>query len=371
MKTAIVHEWFLNYMGSEKCVESFNNIWKDADNFALIDFLEKEERQKILNGKKAGTTFIQKLPKARTSHRHYLPLYPMAIEQLDLSAYDLVVSSSHSVAKGALTNSNQLHICYCHTPMRYAWDLYHQYIRESGLKTGLKGAIAKYILHKMRTWDFISSNRVDYFLANSKHIAKRIKKIYNRDAEVIYPPVDVKDFPYYLAKENYYLTVARFVPYKKVDLIVKAFSQMPDKELVVIGSGPDEEKIKSLGSSNIKFVGYQAFPKLVEYMQRARAFVFAAEEDFGITIVEAQSCGTPVVAYKVGGASETVMQDKTGVLFDEQSVKSLLEAVKEFETKQEDFDSQVIHEHARRFSRENFESNIKDFVKDKYNLFYK
>ena len=194
MKTAIVHEWFVDYMGSEKCVESFTNIWPESEVHALIDFLNESDRKKILKGKKAKTTFVQNLPRAKSSHRLYLPLYPMAIEQLDVSNYDLIISSSHSVAKGVLTNSKQLHICYCHTPMRYAWDLYHQYINESGLQKGLKAFIAKYFLHKIRIWDYVSSKRVDYFIANSNYIAKRIKKIYGRDAEVIYPPVDVTKF---------------------------------------------------------------------------------------------------------------------------------------------------------------------------------
>lgn len=367
MRTAIVHEWFVDYMGSEKCVESFNNIYPESDVYALIDFLDDSDRQKILKGKKAKTSFIQRLPKSRTSYRTYLPLFPLAIEQLDISKYDVIISSSHSVAKGVLTNSKQLHICYCHTPMRYAWDLYHQYIYESGLQKGMKGAVAKYFLHKIRMWDFISSQRVDHFIANSNYIAKRINKVYGRDADVIYPPVDVDKFQLNKQKDDYYLIVARFVPYKKVDVVVKAFSKMPDKKLIVIGSGPDEEKIKRLAAGNIDFKGYQGENELTKFMQNAKAFIYAAEEDFGITIVEAQAAGTPVIAYGLGGANETVIQGKTGILFPDQTADSIITAVNKFETDTDNFDPEFIHSHAQQFSRDVFEKRIKEYVTEKFN----
>lgn len=368
MKTAIVHEWFVDYMGSEKCVESFTNIWPESDVFALIDFLNIEDRKKILKGKYAKTSFVQNLPRAKTSHRSYLPLYPLAIEQLDISNFDVIISSSHSVAKGVLTNSKQLHVCYCHTPMRYAWDLYHQYINESGLRKGLKGFIAKYFLHKIRIWDYISAKRVDHFVANSHYIAKRIKKVYGRDADVIYPPVDVAKFTLEINKSDYFLIVARFVPYKKVDLVVEAFKQFPDKKLIVVGSGPDEDKIKKAATANVKFLGHQNDDELVKLIQKAKAFIYAAEEDFGITIVEAQAAGTPVIAYGMGGAKETVIDGKTGILFNEQSTDSLADAIKKFEENSGSFDSAVIHEHALQFSREVFETKIKEFVAEKFNL---
>ena len=367
MKTAIVHEWFVDYMGSEKCVESFTNIWPESDVFALIDFLNEDERKKILKGKKAITTFVQNLPRAKSAHRLYLPFYPMAIEQLDISKYDVIVSSSHSVAKGVLSNSKQLHICYCHTPMRYAWDLYHQYINESGLQKGIKGFIAKYFLHKIRIWDYVSAKRVDYFIANSNYIAKRIKKVYGRDADVIYPPVDVDRFQLEKEKEDYYLIVSRFVPYKKVDVVVKAFSEMPDKKLVVVGSGPDEDKLKKIAANNIEFKGYQSEEELTKLMQKAKAFVYAAEEDFGITIVEAQAAGTPVIAYGIGGAGETVINGKTGVLFYGQTPNELISAVKEFESNSNNFDSEFIRTHSLKFSRGVFEQKIEEYVRIKYN----
>ena len=370
MKTAIVHEWFVNYMGSEKCVESFTSIYPKAEIFALVDYLKEEHRKKILNGKNVSTSFIQKLPFAEKHHRNYLALFPLAVEQFDLSPFDVVLSSSHAVAKGALTNSKQLHICYCHTPIRYAWDLYHQYIREANLERGLKGWIAKKILHYIRLWDAGTANRVDFYIANSNHVAKRIRKIYGRDADVIYPPVDICRFPLVHDKENYYLTASRFVPYKKIDLIVESFSQMPEKKLLVMGSGPDKEKIKALAAPNVEFLGYQSDENFAKYMQKAKAFVFAAEEDFGITIVEAQAAGTPVIAYTVGGASETVIPGKTGILFEQQTCESLISAVNEFEKYKGDFDPAEISSHAQKFDREIFETNIRNFVDQKYREFF-
>jgi glycosyltransferase involved in cell wall biosynthesis len=370
LKTAIVHEWLVNYAGSERCVESFTNIWQDAPVFTLVDFLSEDERRIILKGKKANTSFIQKLPFARTQHRKYLPLFPLAIEQFDLNAYDLVLSSSHAVAKGVLTNSYQLHICYCYTPMRYAWDLYHIYLKEAGLLSGISGLTAKMILHKLRAWDIISSNRVDHFIAISNHISKRIKKTYNRDSVVIYPPVDVHLFECRSDKEDFYLTASRMVSYKRIDIIVEAFSAMPDKKLVVIGDGPEMKKIKSKAGKNIEILGYQAFASLKSYMQKAKAFIFAAEEDFGIIAVEAMACGTPVIALNKGGASETVSDNNTGILFDHQSSQSVKEAVLKFESIQDKFDPSIIRAHSLQFSRNIFEEKIKQFIDEKANDFF-
>ena len=370
MKTAIVHEWLVNYAGSERCVESFTNIWQDAPVFTLVDFLNEDERRIILKGKKAETSFIQKLPFARTQHRKYLPLFPLAIEQFNLNGYDLVLSSSHAVAKGVLTNSYQLHICYCYTPMRYAWDLYHIYLKEAGLLSGISGLTAKMILHKLRTWDIISSNRVDHFIAISNHISKRIKKTYNRDSVVIYPPVDVHLFECRSNKEDFYLTASRMVSYKRIDIIVDAFSTMPDKKLVVIGDGPEMKKIKSKAGKNIEILGYQAFASLKSYMQRAKAFIFAAEEDFGIIVVEAMACGTPVIAFNKGGASETVSDNNSGVLFNHQSPESVKEAVLKFESIHDKFDPSFIRAHSMQFGRNIFEEKIKKFIDEKSDEFF-
>jgi glycosyltransferase involved in cell wall biosynthesis len=368
MKKALVHEWFVDYAGSERCIESFVNIWNDFDLYSLVSFPDAEIKKKVLKEKQVNTSFIQKLPFAEKKFRNYLSLFPLAVEQFDLTGYDVVLSSSHAVAKGALTNQNQLHICYCHTPIRYAWDLHYEYLRNSGLDKGLKGFMAKRILHRIRQWDVISANRVDHFIANSKYIAGRIKKTYNRDADVIYPPVDTHLYPLETNKEDYYFTASRFVPYKKVELIVEAFSQMPDKKLLVAGDGTNRKLVESKAGKNIELLGYLPTEKLNEYMKKAKAFVFAAEEDFGITVVEALSCGTPVIALNKGGTAETVIDGFNGVHFGEQTVSSITDAVKRFETVKA-FDYQKINEFAGQFSREIFEKKIKSFVEEKYERF--
>ncbi len=370
MKIAIVHDWLVNYMGSEKCVESFTNIWPESDVFTIVDFLKEDDRKLILKGKKAIASFIGKLPLASKIHRHYFPLFPLAVEQFDLSRYDAVISSSHAFAKGVLTHAAQIHICYCHTPVRYAWDLYHSYLKESGAGKGIKGLIARTALHYVRLWDYSTRNRPDYFIANSKYIARRIRKVYDRDASVIYPPVDTKKFSLCKEKEDYYVIAARFVPYKRVDLIVEAFTAMPDKKLLVIGDGPEEKKIRNLAGGNIRFAGYLPQDKLISKIGKAKAFLFAAEEDFGITIVEAQACGTPVIAFGRGGASETVIEGVSGVLFSEQTPASVIEAVNKFEKTGGTFDYEKIRKHAESFSREVFESKIKEFVELRLSEFY-
>ena len=368
MKKALIHDWFSTYAGAEKCVESFTNIWDDFEIYSLIDFLSGADRNKILKGKRAHTSFIQKLPFAKDKYRNYLPLFPLAIEQFDLSGYDVVLSSSHAVAKGVLTHSNQLHIAYVHTPIRYAWDLYHQYLRESGLDRGLKGMLAKYFLHKIRLWDASTVNRVDHYVANSRYIARRIKKTYGKPSDVIYPPVDVDKFRLREAKEEFYLTASRMVPYKKIDLIVEAFSQT-DKKLLVIGDGPDMAKIKSKAGKNVELLGFADDETMADLMGRAKAFVFAAEEDFGITPVEAQACGTPVICFGRGGARETVLDGESGLYFMEQNTKELLAAVAKFEQNYDKFEPAKIRENSLKFSRARFESEIKSYVEKKYEEF--
>lgn len=363
LKTAIVHEWLVNYAGSEKCVESFTNICPDATVYSLVDFLNEEQREIILKGKFAQTSFIQKLPSANTRHRYYLPLFPKAIESFDLSDYDIIISSSHAVAKGVKTNKKQLHISYCYSPMRYAWDNADEYLK------GFKGSVAKLFIKYLRRWDLKSSKNPDYIVAISEHIRKKIKRIYNRDADVIYPPVDTDKFQLETNKSEYYLAASRLVPYKKIDLIIDAFAKMLDKKLVVIGSGPEKEKIIAKATPNIDVIGYQDFESLKSYMQKAKAFVFAAEEDFGIVVVEAMACGTPVIAFGIGGAAETVVDGVTGILFPEQTVDSIVEAVKRFDVISHSMNYKEIRLHSERFSRQTFERNIKDYVNEKLKNF--
>lgn len=370
MKIAIVHEWFDSYAGSEKVLEQMLKVYPEADLFAVVDFLPQNKRWFIQN-KNVTTTFIQKLPKAKNKFRKYLPLMPLAIEQLDLRKYDLVISNSHCVAKGVITGPNQLHISYVHSPIRYAWDLQQQYLEEANLQYGLKGWISKIILHYMRLWDNRTANNVDYFVSNSKYIAKRIQKCYRRTAEVINPPVAVNDFKICKQKEDYYLTASRMVPYKKIDLIVEAFSKMPEKKLVVIGDGTQFEKVKSKAKNfeNIVLLGYQPFEVLKEKMQKAKAFVFAAEEDFGIVPVEAQACGTPVLAYGKGGALETVInydkENPTGIFFKEQTADSIVNAVKIFEKNITLFKPENCRKNAERFSEARFRNEFKQFIENK------
>ncbi len=365
MKTAIICDWLITHAGSERVLGEIIQCYPDADIFAVVDFVPLEQRG-FLHNKPVKTTYIQRLPFAKKHYRSYLPWMPMAIEQLDLSAYDLVISSSHAVAKGAITGPNQIHISYIHSPMRYAWDLQHQYLKETGLDRGIKGHIAKHFLHKLRLWDLRTANGVDHFVANSKFIAKRIWKTYRREAQVIYPPVDVSAFTPHLYKEDYYVTASRLVPYKKIDLIVEAFSSMPDKKLIVIGSGPEMNKIKSKAGRNTTILGYQSNEKLIHYLQRAKAFVFAAEEDFGFLPLEAQACGTPVIAYGKGGALETVrgldQENPTGIFFDQQTVSSLQNAVREFENNRSIFSSDCCITNARDFSPKKFRDGFKAFV---------
>ncbi|NCC04164.1 MAG: glycosyltransferase family 4 protein [Proteobacteria bacterium] len=361
MRVAIVHEWLVFKAGSESVVEQILEIFPGADVYSAVNFLD-DEGKKSFKTKKFHTSFIQKLPFAKKKYRAYLPLMPFAVEQYDLSDYDLIISSSHAVAKGVLTGPDQIHISYVHSPIRYAWDLQHSYLKEAGLTKGLKSLIARVILHYIRLWDYRTSNGVDYFVANSKFIGRRIRKVYGRESTVIYPPVHLDAFSLCKEKEDFYLTVSRFVPYKKIPMIVEAFASMPDKKLVVIGDGPEDKAVRAAAGPNVTFLSHQDRRVLVDYMQRAKAFVFAAEEDFGIVPVEAQGCGTPVIAFGKGGAVETVVDGVTGVLFKEQTVSSLIDAVKRFEGLAPSFDPDVIRKNAERFDVPVFKKNFKDFV---------
>lgn len=363
MKKALINDWYYVNGGAEKVIHSINSIWNDFDHFALIDFLNDEDRNFILNGKKAKTSFIQKLPTAKKNHRKFLQLFPLAIEQFDLSDYDLIISSSSAVAKGVITKKQQLHICYCHSPMRYVWDLQQQYLQDSNLNKGIKGLYAKHVLNKIKKWDVANSINVDFFIANSNHIAKRIKRIYNRESIVIYPPVDVDFFQLEEEKHDYYFTASRLVSYKKVRLIVEAFNELPHLKLIVAGDGPEFKKLQKIAKNNIEFVGFIDYEKLKNFLQKAKAFVFAAQEDFGIIPVEAQACGTPVIAFAKGGALETVIENETGIFFKEQLAHKIKEAIIAFE--KIEFDPKKIRENAIKFSKQRFENEMKSFVEIK------
>jgi glycosyltransferase involved in cell wall biosynthesis len=374
MQVALIADWLVTYAGAEKVLKELITIYPESTLFSVIDYLSNEDRAKLGN-KEAITTYIQKFPGARRKYQKYLPFMPMAIEQLDVSKFNVIISSSHAVAKGVLTGPDQLHISYVHSPLRYAWDLQHQYLKETGLGKGIKGTIAKYLLHKMRIWDLRTANGVDHFIANSNFIARRIKKVYGREADVIYPPVDISRFTLNEDKSNYYLTASRMVPYKKMNIIVEAFASMPDKKLVVIGDGSEMAKIKSKATSNVEILGYQKDEVLTLHMQKAKAFIFAAEEDFGISPVEAQACGTPVIAYGKGGTLETIRplgaEDPSGIHFYEQTAQAIKDAVVKFENNLEQFTPHNCRNNSLRFGEERFRSELENYISEKWSLFEK
>jgi glycosyltransferase involved in cell wall biosynthesis len=374
MKIAVVHEWLASIAGSERVVEQILEIYPSADLFCTIDALPAAERG-FLRGREPRTTFIQRLPWSRTHFRNYLPLLPLAIEQLDFAGYDIVISSNHAVAKGVVTGPNQLHISYVHSPMRYAWDMQQQYLAESGIASGVRGSIVRAMLHYLRNWDAISAARVDAFVANSNFVASRIRKFYRRDSTVIYPPVDVARFPFQRGKEDFYVVVSRHVPYKRVPLIVEAFARMPGRKLVVIGDGPERSRVNAAATPNVTILGHQPTDVMVGYLQRARAFVFAAEEDFGIAPVEAQACGTPVIAYGRGGALESIVgtpsdgNPRTGIFFPSQTPESIIDAVERFEAASAAVRPEDCRIRAERFAPEMFRDRFKAYVDRQWTAF--
>lgn len=371
MKVAIVHDWLTTYSGAESALECILELLPEADLFCLVDYLPVEDRG-FIEGRKIKTSFIQKLPFSKSKYRGYLPFMPLAIEQFDLSGYDLVISSSHAIAKGVITGPNQIHISYVYSPIRYAWDLQHQYLKESNLQKGIKSLIVRLILHYIRIWDVRTANGVDYFVAISDYIKRRINKVYRRESKVIYPPVDTEYFTPGSCKKDYYLTASRMVPYKMISLIVEAFSKMQDKELIVIGDGPEMKKILNIARNckNIRVLGRQSRDTLKTYLQEAKAFVFASEEDFGIAPLEAQSCGTPVICYAKGGALETVVniddEKPTGVYYFKQDIAELVKAIDLYEDNVDKFTVKNCRDNSLRFSKKIFISEFGSFMREMY-----
>lgn len=368
MRVAIVHEWLEHYAGSERVIEQLLIMYPQAEIFAIVDFMPQAERS-MLGGRPVRTTFIQKLPFARRCFRYYLGLMPVAIEQLDLSGFDLVISSNHAVAKGIITGPDQVHVCYVHSPMRYAWDMQAAYLRQGGIERGLRGLYARWLLHRLRNWDVRSAAGVDVFVANSSYIARRIRKVYRRNATVVFPPVDIDRFEMSAAPRQDYVVVSRLVPYKRIDLVVEAFRRMPERVLHVAGDGPERERIAALADNvpNIILHGRVSDVEVLRMMRQARAFVFAAEEDFGIAMVEAQACGTPLIVFGRGGACDIVrdMGDAggaTGVFFDEQDADAIITAVERFESIQDRITPQACHANAQRFSQSAFRQSMSRVV---------
>lgn len=371
MKIAIVHDWIVTYAGAERILEQLLLIWPDADLYSLVDFLPEEKRD-FIQHKKVRTSFIQNLPFAKKAFRHYFPLFPLAIQQFDFSSYDVVISNSYSVAKGVITGPDTLHISICCSPIRYAWDLQNEYLEQSNISGGLKGLVARLMLHRVRLWDAAMGGLPNHIAAISHFVARRVRKFYNRDADVIYPPVDVEAFELCESKDDFYLAASRQVPYKHIGTIVAAFKSMPNKTLVVIGTGPEADHIASIAGNapNIQLMGYQPFSVLRNHMQRAKAFLFAAQEDFGIVPLEALACGTPVIAFGGGGATETICgreddPNPSGLFFYEQTPESIAEAVNKFESCADKFVPAQCRSSVMHFANGKYRETIKDYVHEK------
>ncbi|WP_024514179.1 glycosyltransferase [Bradyrhizobium sp. Tv2a-2] len=372
MRVAVVHDWLYTIGGAEQVLREILACYPDADVFTLFDLLSVEERWK-LGFEKSRTSFLQKLPMLARYHRSYLPLMGIAIEQFDLSSYDLVISSSYAVAKGVITGPDQLHVAYVHSPMRYAWDLQHVYLKESGYDTGLKSVIARSILHRMRLWDVRTAHGPDAIFTNSQFVARRVKKIYGRDARVIYPPVTLSSRDTALPAGNHFLAASRLVPYKRIEPIVRAFNAMPDLKLVVAGDGPEAGRLKKLAGPNVNFAGFVSDRRLRELMATARAFVFAAEEDFGIVLVEAQSEGAPVLALGRGGARESIAAGgphATGMYFESPDPASIADCVRSFVARETAISRADCRQHAAFFSAERFRRQLVSAVNEELEHFH-
>ena len=365
-RIAVVHDWLVDYAGSERVLAEILRCLPQADLHVLVDRMPAGERAPFA-GRPARTTFLQHMPGIASHLAWYLPLMPVAIEQLDLAGYELVISSSHAVAKGVIVPPDALHLSYVHSPMRYAWDQQFEYLRAQGRLLGIP---LRWLLHRLRIWDRGSAAGVDHFAANSGFIARRIAKAYRREAQIIYPPVDTEFYVPGGTREDYYLAVARLVGYKRVDLLVQAFRELPDRRLVVVGDGPEQRRLQAAAGANVEFAGRLPPEQLRARLQCARAFLFAAVEDFGIAPVEAMACGTPVIAYGRGGAAETVAgldaRAPTGVLFGEQTAAAVVRAVKTFEENAQRVTAEACRARAAQFSASRFRSEFTGFVTQKY-----
>lgn len=355
LKVAIVHDWLVSYAGADRVVDCMHHVFPDAPIYTLV--YDKDKMPAWFRDYDIRTTWIQKLPFATRLYKKLLPLMPGAFEALDLSEYDLVLSSSSSCSKGVITRPDAVHICYCHTPIRYVWDFYYTYRANAN---PLVRAVMPGQMHKLRQWDKCAADRVDYFIANSRYIAQRIKKYYRRDSDVIYPCVHINQSPF-VEKEDFYLVVGRFTWYKRIDLAVAACTKL-GRRLVVIGSGDEESRLRAIAGPTVEFKGGGLSDEEVrDYYLRAKAFLFPGEEDFGITPVEAQSAGTPVLAYGRGGACETVEDGRTGLLFHAQTVDSLAECIEKFEAEGVACTKEEIRAHSLRFSEERFEAQLRAY----------
>jgi glycosyltransferase involved in cell wall biosynthesis len=361
MKIALVHDYLVQYGGAERVLECFTEIWPYAPIYTLI--YDEEKTHGIFKGKRIYTSFLQKFPYSRANHRVFPPLMPPAIEQFDFSKYDVILSDSSSYAKGAITRPETLHICYCHTPMRYAWDDCQKYIEEFGFP-GFVKKIVPFFMNYIRIWDRVSAERPDKYIANSKFVAGRIKKYYKKNSEVINPPVDVNKFRIGEKTGDYFLMVGRLMTYKRFDIVVEAFNQL-GWPLKIIGRGPDLKRLSKMAKPNIVFTGRLSDTELAKTYSEAKAFIFPQEEDFGIVAVEAMAAGRPIIAFRGGDIVEHVEEGKEGIFFEKQTSDCLIKALNKFDPGK--FDTQRIREKALPFDREIFKSRIKDYVEESLN----
>ncbi len=357
MRVAIVHYWLVGMRGGEKVLEELCLLYPQADIFTHVH--DPARTSALINRHRITTTFIARLPFARTMYQRYLPLMPAALEELDLSGYDLVLSSESGPAKGVVTHPDAVHICYCHSPMRYLWDQYHTYRARSGWLTRVVMSLA---MPALRVWDTASAGRVDHFIANSNFIARRIAKSYRRDSTVIYPPVDLDAFTVASAPtRDFYFAVGQLVPYKRFDLAVAACSAL-GRRLVVVGTGTEAARLKAMAGPTIEFRGWASQDDLRDLYRNCRALLFPAEEDFGIVPLEAMASGRPAIAYGSGGALDTVRPGETGLFFAEQTVDALKEALARFEGVEHRFEPEAIRRHACGFGRDVFRRSMKAFI---------
>lgn len=364
-KIAIIADWLTNYAGAENVISAFYAMFPESK---IYTTLFNPEKMKELGKANVETSFIQKIPGAKKHHTWFLAFMPLAVETFDLSKYEIVLSSSHSIAKGVITKPETMHVCYCHTPMRYAWDDFHTYIRESNFPWIIKKMIPAQI-SKIRLWDRLSADRVDFFIANSNYVAQRIKKYYQRESVVIYPPVNTTQFDLISSpSEDYYLAVGRLIPYKKFDLLVETFNQN-GKKLKIAGTGGEMKKLKKMAKNNIEFLGYVSDQKLTELYQNCKAFLFPQIEDAGISPLEAMACGRPVIAMQAGGALDINIEGKTGVFFEAQTIESLSQAIEKFETIK--FEASAIRKHALKYDTKEFQKKINTFLEEKYQTWNK
>ena len=369
MKVALVHDWLTGMRGGEKCLEILCELFPEATLYTLLH--KKGSVSEAISRMRIETSFVQSLPFVTDHYRKYLPLFPTAVEQFDLTGFDLVISSSHCVAKGVITSPETCHICYCHTPMRYAWEMYYTYFSKNSLNPVVRWTVP-FFMNYLRTWDERSSDRVDHFVANSQNVRRRIKKHYRRDAEVIYPPVDTGYFGMSKDQGEYFLVVSALVPYKRIDLAVLVFNQL-NLPLLIVGEGAEKKKLMKMAKENIKFIDWQSGPELTRYYQRCRALIFPGEEDFGIVPVEVQACGRPVIAFGKGGATESISgaypgQEisslHTGLFFYPQTAEALIQALRRFESAR--FDPERIREQSLRFDKAVYRKRMKEFIETKF-----